>query len=945
MLRSRIFYPLITFSFLLVSLISCQTESIDRLDLSGTWKFKMDTMNIGIRQAWFNQEFSETIQLPGSMAENGKGFDVSVNTKWTGSIIDKSWYTDEKYANYRNPDNLKLPFWLTPEKHYVGVAWYSRIINIPEKLDDHDFVLTLGRAHWQTQVWINGSDVGMNDQLSTPHEFYLGKLRAGDHKLTIRVDNRMIYNVGVNAHSVSDHTQSNWNGIIGKLEIKLIGPVIIKDVKVFPDLEHSTAKLKIEIWNISSDSISGRIQTRAESFNSENKHQPKQQIEAIELPPGITRLEIDYKMGKGFLTWDEFSPALYNMLVLFTSGNSGIKITRETTFGMRDFVADETQFAVNGKTIFLRGTLECCIFPITGYPPMNTETWLKNFKIARDYGLNHIRFHSWCPPEPAFIAADQLGIYLQVECPAWTTIGNGDMIDEYIMHESQRILNEYGNHPSFCMFAYGNEPGGDEQVRFLTNFVEYWKGEDPRRVYTGAAGWPVMEVNDYQNIPKPRGHQWGANLSSRFNREPLTMEYDYSSILESYDKPVVSHEIGQWCVFPDLTEIEKYTGVLKAKNFEIVRDRLEDKGMLHQAEEFLMASGKWQTKLYKEEIETALRTPGFAGFQLLDLHDFPGQGTALVGVLNPFWEEKGYVTESEFRQFCSSIVPLVRMPKVVYSNSELFQCEIVTANYGAVEIEETILWEILDEEGNIYSSEQIDSQHIPQGRLMESGRIKVDLQQVKRATRFTLSISLERSKRSNEWTFWVLPDKHIFVPEREIHTTTEWNETIEQILENGGNVLFSIPKRQVNPEVPPGFTTIFWNTAWTRNQLPHTLGILCDPKHPALLHFPTQYHSDWPWFDLVHDVSPLVMDDLPDELSPIIQGIDDWNKCRKLGFLFEAKLGNGKLIVTTIDLTNELKQRPVAGQLLHSVLKYMDSEYFNPSIELNRGQILAFIKE
>ena len=228
---------------------------------------------------------------------------------------------------------------------------------------------------------------------------------------------------------------------------------------------------------------------------------------------------------------------------------------------------------------------------------------------------------------------------------------------------------------------------------------------------------------------------------------------------------------------------------------------------------------------------------------------------------------------------------------------------------------------------------------------MESGRIKVDLQQVKRATRFTLSVLLDRSKRSNEWTFWVLPDKHIFIPEREIHTTTEWNDTIEQILENGGNVLFSIPKRQVNPKVPPGFTTIFWNTAWTRNQLPHTLGILCDPKHPALLHFPTEYHSDWPWFDLVHDVSPLVMDDLPDELSPIIQGIDDWNKCRKLGFLFEAKLGNGKLIVTTIDLTNELKQRPVAGQLLHSVLKYMDSEYFDPSIELNRGQILALIKE
>ena len=108
--------------------------------------------------------------------------------------------------------------------------------------------------------------------------------------------------------------------------------------------------------------------------------------------------------------------------------------------------------------------------------------------------------------------------------------------------------------------------------------------------------------------------------------------------------PAVVHEMGQWCVYPNFDEVRKYTGPLKPKNFDIFHDSLAEHGMLDQWRDFLRASGKLQALCYKEEIEAALRTPGIGGFELLDLHDFPGQGTALVGVLDPFWESKGYIT-------------------------------------------------------------------------------------------------------------------------------------------------------------------------------------------------------------------------------------------------------------------------------------------------------------
>jgi hypothetical protein len=902
------------------------------ISLAGRWDFQLDPANKGENEKWYEDSLEDRIKLPGSTAENGFGDDISVDTKWTGSIVDRSWFTDEKYEEYRQPGNVKIPFWLTPVKHYVGPAWYQKRVNIPRSWKEKRIVLFLERCHWETKVWVDGVAAGMQDSLCTPHLYDLGGLMTpGRHLLTIRVDNSVKYNVGANAHSVSDHTQSNWNGIVGRMELQKTDRVWIDDVQVYPDIEKKLAKLRVVLSKAIGQDVAGTLTITADSFNTERRHTVSPTIVKFAVSKPETIVELEYDMGEDVLLWDEFSPTMYKLKVALSTDGGLSKDNKIVTFGMREFGTKGTQFTINDRPTFLRGTLECSIFPLTGYPDMSVEGWVRIFRIAKAHGLNHMRFHSWCPPEAAFEAADRMGVMLHVECPAWATIGNDKPIDKFIYAEGDRILRAYGNHPSFCMLAYGNEPGGGNQKRFLGDLVNYWKQKDPRRVYTSAAGWPIIPENDYHSTPAPRGHQWGSGLRSRFNANPPETVTDYSDFIRNHDAPIVSHEIGQWCVYPNFKEIKKYTGVLRPLNFEIFRDSLADHHMLDQAHDFLIASGKLQALLYKEEIESALRTPGFGGFQLLDIHDFPGQGTALVGILDPFWDSKGYIEPEEHNRYCSQTVPLLRMKRRIWTTDETFSAGVEIAHFGPAPIRNAVaLWSINYPDGRKFASGQLTSTAITIGNGIELGKIEVPLVNVTVPAKLTVTVSLKGTEFSNDWDIWVYPNHLDTTPPENILIADCLHEQVETALKAGGKVLLMPPLNTIDSDVPAGFSSIFWNTQWTRRQPPHTLGILCNPKHPALAEFPTEFHSNWQWWDLVTKSRFMILDKFDPKLRPIVQVIDDWNTNRKLGLIFEAKVGRGKFLVCSIDLRSDLDKRPVARQMLHSLLKYMQSDRFVP---------------
>lgn len=900
----------------------------DFITLEGEWQFKEDPADKGLSEMWYNQNMETSVTLPGSMNTNGKGDPVTVNTPWTGSMWNRAWYESSAYAKYRLPENTKIVFWLTPDKYYTGAAWYQKKITIPADWKNKNVFLFLERCHWKTSLWIDGKEIGMQNSLAVPHRYLLAELVSGEHTLTLRVDNRVKeINPGPDAHSISDNTQSNWNGVVGRIGLEAKPDAYISSVRIVPSLEAKKAMVEITIENLKKKELKAFVELQAKLIGG-TEILPIDNS-SCQLKKGENKIQVTYAMGDTPRLWDEFTPNLYALHVQLKTKVGNDDFIEH--FGMRELTSQGSQIAINGRPVFFRGTLECCIFPKTGFPPTDESEWERIMQVCREHGLNHLRFHSWCPPKAAFDVADRLGFYFYVECGAWShDLGNGKPIDQFIMDESERIVKEYGNHPSFCLFSYGNEPGGDGHVKYLTNFVNHWKAKDRRFLCTTAAGWPAIPENDWHCLPAPRIQGWGEGIKSIINSVAPGSSYDWSSKI-SHTQPTISHEIGQWCVYPDLKERSKYTGVLKAKNFDIFEDRLRDNGLLSLADSFLLASGKLQALCYKADIEAALRTKNFSGFQLLDLHDFPGQGTALVGVLSPFWETKGYITPAEFKEFCNDVVPLVRIERFILNSGETLNADIEIAQYSADDLLNTqTSWKLTSTDGRTVDSGSFTSATIPTGTLTKVGELHKKLE-TQEPVQYMLEVSVGKYK--NRWSVWVYPTAKEESTEVKIVSTLD-KETLD-LLDKGGKVLltpqFGSLRNEGQDSVVVGFSSIFWNTLWTNGQAPHTLGILCDPLHPALSLFPTAYHCDYQWQDAMSHCQAIPLKRLGDDIEPIVRIIDDWFTARSFGMVVEMKVGKGKLLMCSADLITDQEKRPEARQLASSLLHYMKSDAFNPS--------------
>lgn len=899
---------IILFAFL----CSCSVTP-ERVDLSGEWTVKLDSADVGVEQNWAGQMYSTSILLPGT--------------------------TDE--AKLGNPDTLKPELTkpqllhLTRKYSYVGPAWYSRKITVPKQWEGKQVVLNLERVLWDSQVWVDGKKVpGNEESLTTPHRYDLTDFVVpGESQiLTVRVDNRYRHEISVAdnlAHAYTDHTQIKWNGILGDMSLQCVENVSIENMRLYPDVDDRSVKVVLSLENETDNPVHSTIAMTVKD-KATGKIVSKKKEER-DIAVGKDTVEYVCPMDDAEF-WSEHTPTLYTMDVEINAGE--ISTSKASTFGMRKLEHRGAQMMLNNRPLFLRGTLECCIFPLTGTPPMDKAGWETVFKAAKDYGLNHLRFHSWCPPRAAFEVADEMGFYLQVELPVWsTTLGTDTGAVKFVQDEAWRILKEYGNHPSFCLWSLGNELEGDFDM--LTDLLLRLKKEDPRHLYTttsftfakGHGVWPEPDDDFFVSQWTDKGWVRGQGV---FNQYPPSFDKDYGTAIEGMTVPLITHEIGQYSVYPDMKEIEKYTGVLKPTNFIAIRNDLEKKGLLDKASSYTLSSGKLAAILYKEEIERALKTAGISGFQLLDLHDFPGQGTALVGLLNAFWESKGILSGAEFREFCSPVVPLLKFPKAVYKNDEHFAAELELCNYGASElVDKTFSWEIYN--GN----QKLAAGTIPMKKAIIGyngglGQIDFALDGVDKAAKLQVVVTLNDTDYKNRWNIWVYPAQQA-VDFGNVVYTRSFDEA-KLLLSQGKTVLFN-PEWKKMKGIEGKFVPVFWSPVHFPKQA-GTMGILCDPSHKALADFPTDIHTDWQWWDLNINSTTLVVDELKGG-APIVEMMDNFANNRRLASLYEGKVGQGRLVLATFDLQSDLAQRPVAKQMLVSILKYMNSSDFAPAEILN----------
>jgi hypothetical protein len=870
------------------ALALCAAQAAE-IPIAGTWKVRLN------KDKAFG---ADEIFLPGSLDQGGYG------TKTAGA---------EK-------DRLSRPY------SYTGPAWYQREIVIPETWRGKRITLFLERPHWETQVWLDGASLGLQNSLSTPHVYEL-KAAPGKHTLTVCVDNTLKIDVGERAHSVTDWTQTNWNGITGRIELRATDPVWIDSVQVYPD--GGEVRVEAVIGNNTGTPASGELLVTSGG---------KPTIVAVQGIGARQKLTLTLPMGDSIRRWDEHEPELYSMQLALSAKAGDLKIRdeRQTVFGMRSFGTRGTQFVLNGRPVFLRGTLECVIFPKTGYPPTDVESWARLYRIARSYGLNHFRFHSWCPPEAAFVAADQAGFLLQVELPVWSNkVGKDTALNEYMRAEGQRIIEAYGNHPSFAMLCLGNELGGD--FGFMDKLVSEFKSADPRHLYTFSA-------DNKRRVPGPVSDYYVTHQTTsgrlrihgtRFNKNASNTEHDFGVSVKEAPVPLVAHEIGQWVTHPDYREIAKYTGVLKPRNLEAFRDALAARGMLDQARDFAEASGRFSWLVYKEELETAFRTAGLGGFQLLQLQDFRGQGEALIGLLDSFWDSKGILTPEEFRRFCSETVSLLRYRKFVWTSDETFTAKAQVVHYGKRHLENAVgSWTLRDDAGVQWASGRFEPQIAGMGRVVDLGDIEIPLAGFSRAVRLTVTVKIEGTDARNDWAIWVYPKQAPLASPKNVLTTHALDGAARKRLEEGGRVLLLWPKGKMNGSMLRGeFLPVFWSLSFFPKQS-GTMGILCDPKHPALANFPTEMHSNWQWWELTESAPVFILDDTPASFRPIVQVIDDYHRNHKLGAVIETRVGKGKLLAVSLDLETDLDKRPVARQLLYSLQAYAASEQFNPAEEI-----------
>jgi len=615
---------------------------------------------------------------------------------------------------------------------------------------------------------------------------------------------------------------------------------------------------------------------------------------------------------------------------------------------------------MNGKTTFLRGKHDACVFPLIAHTAMDVETWRHYFQVAKQYGINHYRFHSWCPPEACFEAADIEGIYLQPELPIW---GNIDIDDtelcDYLLKEGRNLHRAYSNHASFVMFGLGNEMSGEEGLAML---IQTFKKEDNRHIYSSGSnnylGFKGKQANeDYFTtcrVGREGDKQFNTHARASFsfadaydggylNHTYPNSEMDFSSANVLCDVPIISHETGQFQVYPNYEEIKKYTGVLKPRNFEIFKKRLEEAGMINLAYDFMMASGKWSALLYRADIEMNLRTPEWGGFQLLDLQDYPGQGSAYVGILDAFMESKGLIAPEEWRHFCSEVVPLFCTEKFCWTNDEALTGEVEIANYSESDLNSKQLsWTLTDSKQQVLDKGVLPLQ-VKQGELAKVGTLKPAIASVRKAEKVTLALSIDGTPYRNDYSLWIYPaaDKEV-APSEDICVTDDLDAHLKYLTEGGKVLWFPSKDKHKDQTVGGLFQTDYWNYRMFRTICenldrpvsPGTLGILTDPGHPALADFPTEFHTNWQWFPIIKQSYPMILDRLSDDYRPIVQVIDNVERNHKLGLLFEFKVGNGKLLVCMSDL-KAVQDKPEARQFYRSILEYMESSAFAPSYSLS----------
>lgn len=851
-----------------------------KIDLSGQWQVKLDAE----KQETMPQAYPEKMTLPGTTSAAGLGM----------------------------PNPAKETGCLTDAYRFEGAVWFMRTFTAGNWTGEQT-MLTLERTR-KTTVYLDGRPIGHQESLCTPHRYFLPPVHAGEHTLVIRVDNTDYPTRG--GHLTSPDTQSNWNGITGEISLT-VAHTLLTDLTVRPDLRRGCLRVHGHIIG-APDGVAGIVL-------------PGQMEHLLPYRGGVLNGECPLKGDEAF--WDEAHPEIHTISIDLDGD------VYETTFGLRDVRTVGRRLLINGRETFLRGKVDNLLYPKTGYTPTDVASWMTILGIAKEYGINHYRYHTACPPDAAFTAADLLGVYMAPELPFWGTVaeegeeGYDERERDFLFQEGFRILREYGHHPSFLWLSLGNELWGSKDV--LNRMMRAYREADDTKLYSSGA-------NNYQFVPDVLDEE-NVFVGVRLGRERLirgsyamcdapqgivqttapesVSNYDASIVPETLgqsgeagkvqiqygtgvkevdaqsadalipDVPVISHEVGQYVFYPDFSEIPHYTGPLKPRNIEAMRENLERAGLYGEHEAFFRQTGHLAVECYKREIETLLRSREVSGFQLLDLQDYTGQGTALVGVLNALMENKGLISAEEWREFCAGTVVLGEFASFTGMMGEDIRFDVQISECDPEKQHTRIRCTLMDGERELYACDVTPG--VRRGRLTDAVSVTFPAEcyrdaMQERITGLTVVLTLEDGTR-NHYPIWLIPLIDIRITREGIEKDGRMVAFVSAE-EKADGAAIVVPSAE--GQLPAEYCTDFWCYPMFRSisesmgkPVPvGTMGLSIDTASPLLKRFAQEDYTTPAWYAILQTAH---VQRLPADIRPAVQMIDNTERCARLGILYQ----------------------------------------------------------
>lgn len=907
-----------------------------QIRLDGTWQFQTDPERIGLQEGWHSDTklLARQIEVPGSWQAQGVG----------------------EPRDYLRHD-------------YVGQAWYKRRVSIPTEWREKQVWLRISGASRAVEVFVNGKKSGSHEGFSSPFRLDItpAVLFGEDNTIAIAVDNASgsasrlpLKEMDFSRPGGAFNFLGNWGGLYGHVALEATAKVWIDDLYLRTRLHPRQAVVQLSVASSSdfpSETLDLRITIRPMKRGSGSYLASG----TVRVLPGSTRLQtVTISLG-GSELWAPENPFLYVAETQLIKGKQALDSVSQT-FGIREIAARNRRVYLNGQAYYLRGTGDLSVEVNSGTPSVSLEENLRRVKLIREYGFNFIRIHSRVPPEEFFQAADEMGLLVSAELPVFHSPWLLPYL-EYLFKELPEVYRSFRNHPSWISSALGNEldpvPGKETEFQeAFSRFYQAAKRFHPDHLVTATDGFPF----------KPA---------------------DYFATLAGYPLdpqiPVIAHEWGGWyCSLPNISLISRFTGAIDPYWMRETEEWLRRNGLLEIYPQLLKNSQRLQTMGHIFRVEKLRNNPDIQGYQIPSgIVDFPSgsrEGELWEeGVFDFFWQPK-YASAEEWSRVNAAtlLVTDADISQRTWWQGKAAKLRVNASHYGLTSLAKATLRYRLEDQGKVLIEKSIPNLDVGQGELVSLADLEFKVPETGRAAAMTFRVELNGKERiaENGWTFWTYPQGRLANSDIPVISRIRDSRLVklypfvqlEGTAKPGSLVILDILDHNSFQEIRQGARALIlaqpnrmggqrlYDYFPTFDADAHAHGTRVE-SHPLFRNFPHDGFCDAQFYNLMEGAMALEGGRRPmvGSVAPLLWSLSSLGahhpkypgerpNLRKLGFIYEFRVGKGSVLVTSLNFQKFLDEGyPSVLYLFDQLLRYLTASEFQPKEQLPEHQFTQLL--